>query len=125
MAWSPALPRSLLRRSAFAPHRCNPQAGLGPTAPGSRAQPDSCAAHSALAAPIYKLRRSKLEFEWESEIDRGSRDYIKWVQRSLNSCLVEPCGGRHQRNDERSAVRSFKHATAPVDGIVGPQTEAA
>jgi hypothetical protein len=83
---------------------------------------------SALAAPIYKFPTiQELEFEWESEIDRGSRDYIKWVQRSLNQLLglklaVDGVSGTMTR----SAVRSFQARYGlSADGIVGPQTEAA
>ena len=84
--------------------------------------------HSALAAPIYKLPTiQELEFEWESEIDRGSRDYIKWVQRSLNQLLgLNLAADGISGTMTRSAVRSFQTRYGlAVDGIVGPQTEVA
>jgi opacity protein-like surface antigen len=58
-------------------------------------------------------------------VDRGSRDYIKWVQRSLNQLLstrldVDGVMGRRTSN----VIRSFqRQAGIEVDGIVGPQTE--
>jgi peptidoglycan hydrolase-like protein with peptidoglycan-binding domain len=70
----------------------------------------------------------ELEYEvWESEVSRGSRDYIRWVQQSLNRILglglaVDGIVGPQTR----SAIRSFqKQRSLTVDGIVGPQTEAA
>ncbi|CAG0937544.1 hypothetical protein TFLX_06482 [Thermoflexales bacterium] len=65
--------------------------------------------------------------EWESEVNRSSRDYIKWVQRSLNQIMglrlaVDGILGSYTR----SAIRSFQQRRGLlVDGIVGPQTEAA
>jgi peptidoglycan hydrolase-like protein with peptidoglycan-binding domain len=65
--------------------------------------------------------------EWESEVNRSNRDYLKWVQQSLNQIL----GLRLTVDGDlgfqtRSAIRSFqKRQGLPVDGIVGPPTEAA
>ena len=59
------------------------------------------------------------------EADRGSREYIMWVQRSLNQILgtdldVDGIMGRQTRG----AVRSFQtEAGIGVDGIAGPRTE--
>jgi hypothetical protein len=67
------------------------------------------------------------EQEWEGEVNRSSREYIMWVQRALNRLLglqlaVDGISGTHTR----SAVRSFQQQRRlTVDGIVGPQTEAA
>jgi hypothetical protein len=72
-----------------------------------------------------------LEFEvegWEPEVkvNRKSREYIRWVQRSLNKVMganlrVDGVSGRQTR----SVIRSFqKRFSLTVDGIVGPQTEA-
>ncbi len=81
-----------------------------------------------------QLQIEPLEFdyatdqEWETgSPNRSSRDYIKWVQQSLNQIM-----GLHLAVDgisgtqTRSAVRSFQqqHGLA-VDGIVGSQTERA
>lgn len=63
----------------------------------------------------------------ESEINRKSRDYIRWVQSSLNKILglrlrVDGMAGQQTR----SAIRSFQQMKGlKVDGIVGPQTEKA
>jgi peptidoglycan hydrolase-like protein with peptidoglycan-binding domain len=65
--------------------------------------------------------------EWQSEIKRGSRDYVRWVQKSLNQIL-----GLRLTEDgisgpaTRSAIRSFQQRRGlQSDGIVGSQTEAA
>jgi phosphatidylserine/phosphatidylglycerophosphate/cardiolipin synthase-like enzyme/outer membrane protein OmpA-like peptidoglycan-associated protein len=67
------------------------------------------------------------EADWQGEVNRSSRDYIKWVQQSLNRSLglrltVDGISG----TQTRSAVRSFQQQRGlAVDGIVGPQTEQA
>ena len=59
------------------------------------------------------------------EADRGSREYVMWVQRSLNQILgmdldVDGVMGRQTRG----AVRSFQtEAGLGVDGTPGPRTE--
>ena len=61
------------------------------------------------------------------EVDRRSKDYIRWVQRSLNQIMkaklaVDGVSGPMTR----AAVRTFQQSRKlAVDGIVGPQTEAA
>jgi len=66
------------------------------------------------------------EDEWEDEVNRSSRDYIRWVQQSLNTVMsltlaVDGIVGPMTA----SAVRSFQQKFGlTVDGIVGPQTEA-
>jgi peptidoglycan hydrolase-like protein with peptidoglycan-binding domain len=63
----------------------------------------------------------------QGEVNRSSRDYIRWVQQSLNRILglqlaVDGISG----TQTRSAIRSFqKQRGLAVDGIVGKQTEAA
>jgi peptidoglycan hydrolase-like protein with peptidoglycan-binding domain len=67
------------------------------------------------------------EFEFEYEISRSSREYVKWIQVSLNKVL-----GTRLAVDgiigpmTRSATRTFQQRSRlAVDGIVGPRTEAA
>lgn len=68
-----------------------------------------------------------VSYEWAEEADRGNREYVRWVQQSLNKILnlnlaVDGVAGPQTR----SAIRSFqRRAELLVDGIVGPQTEAA
>lgn len=65
--------------------------------------------------------------EWQSEINRKNREYIKWVQQSLNQIMgltlaVDGVLGAQTR----SAIRSFQRKSGLlVDSIVGPQTERA
>lgn len=65
--------------------------------------------------------------EWEAEVNRGSQEYIRWVQQALNKILglrlaVDGIVGPITR----SAIRSFQQKYGLlVDGIVGPQTEQA
>ncbi|MCI0537238.1 MAG: DUF2272 domain-containing protein [Verrucomicrobiales bacterium] len=90
------------------------------------------------AAPADVRRMTKKEFisdieldeypnEWEGEVNRNSRDYIRWVQRSLNKVLslglaVDGISGTFTR----SAIRSFQQKQGlAADGVVGPRTEAA
>ena len=64
---------------------------------------------------------------WEGEISRSSRDYVRWVQESLNHIdgtrlVVDGISGAMTR----SAVRAFQSRRGlAADGVVGPQTEAA
>jgi len=64
--------------------------------------------------------------EWEGEVSRNSREYIRWVQQSLNQTLglrlaVDGIVGRQTR----SAIRSFQQQRGlQVDGRAGSQTEA-
>jgi len=63
----------------------------------------------------------------ELEVNRRSREYIRWVQRSLNRILgtrlaVDGIAG----SKTRSTVRLFQRRKGlTVDGIVGPNTEGA
>jgi peptidoglycan hydrolase-like protein with peptidoglycan-binding domain len=105
---------------------------------------DATAADEAAAAPPAEGTEGELQDEswlpswlpsWGSAapapaaapVDRSSRDYIMWVQRSLNSLLrlslaVDGISGPMTR----SAVRQFQsQRRLAVDGVVGPQTEAA
>jgi peptidoglycan hydrolase-like protein with peptidoglycan-binding domain len=73
------------------------------------------------------LERGLSQLEFESEVQRSSREYIRWVQSSLNKILrltlvVDGISGPMTR----SAVRRFQTRQGlVVDGIVGPQTEQA
>lgn len=67
------------------------------------------------------------EGEWEGEVDRSSRDYLRWVQDALNRfdgarLDVDGISGPLTR----AAVRNFQARKGlGIDGIVGPITEAA
>ncbi|SCX40985.1 DUF2272 domain-containing protein [Nitrosospira sp. Nsp1] len=67
------------------------------------------------------------EFEWETEVNRSSRDYAIWVQSSLNRIMslqlaVDGIIG----TQTRSAIRNFQQQKGLVpDGSVGSMTEAA
>lgn len=68
-----------------------------------------------------------IDTEWESEVNRRSRDYISWVQQSLNRIMglrlaVDGISG----TQTRSAIRSFQQRQGlKADGVVGSQTEQA
>lgn len=70
---------------------------------------------------------TELADEWQSEVNRSSSTYIKWIQQSLNQLMglrlaVDGISG----TQTRSAIRSFQQQHGlVVDGIVGPQTEQA
>jgi peptidoglycan hydrolase-like protein with peptidoglycan-binding domain len=71
------------------------------------------------------------ELEWEQEeegeVNRSSRDYVRWVQNALNQLLglrlaVDGVKGAQTR----SAIRSFQQrVNLTADGVVGSKTEAA
>lgn len=63
---------------------------------------------------------------WVGEVDGPGREYVRWVQRALNSILgldlkVDGIPGARTRRAVRALQKRF---SLPVDGIVGPQTEA-
>jgi peptidoglycan hydrolase-like protein with peptidoglycan-binding domain len=93
---------------------------------GSGQSPTSSPANPDEPAPTAEPAPAA-EFEWETEVDRKSRDYIKWVQQSLNQIMglrLAVDGNLGPRT--RSAIRSFqeKNGLSP-DGVVGERTEAA
>ena len=77
----------------------------------------------------FNLQIEPVEFEaeLEGEVNRKSRDYIKWVQQSLNQIMglklaVDGTTGAQTR----SAIRSFQQQKGlKADGVVGSSTEAA
>lgn len=76
----------------------------------------------------YEYEEGELgEGELEEEVNRTSKDYIRWYQAALNRILglrlsVDGIAGAMTR----SAVRSFQESRRlDVDGNVGPNTEAA
>jgi peptidoglycan hydrolase-like protein with peptidoglycan-binding domain len=92
---------------------------FGTTAPGSQ--------RTGVAAELEAFDGELSELEWEDEVNRSSRDYIRWVQQSLNQILgqrlaVDGVSGPLTRD----AIRTFQQRKGlTVDGIVGPITEAA
>lgn len=100
-----------------------------PAAAGDSGAPPS-ATGNGNGAPPPDQSSSELELlerEWQREVDRRSRLYIRWVQQALNKIL-----GLRLADDgimgplTRSAVRSFQQkVNLAVDGVVGPQTERA
>ena len=76
---------------------------------------------------VYESFDTESEAIWQSEVSRGSPDYVRWVQRSLNQILglrlaVDGVIGRQTH----SAIRSFQQRQGlRVDGVVGAQTERA
>lgn len=67
------------------------------------------------------------KWEWEGEVNRTNRDYIRWVQASLNKVLgIRLAVDGVMGAQTRSAIRSFqKRQRLKVDGIVGPRTDEA
>lgn len=72
------------------------------------------------------LERERFDY-WESEVNRNTPDYIRWVQDSLNKVLglqlkVDGIMGPQAK----SAIRSFQQRQGLVaDGVLGPNTESA
>jgi hypothetical protein len=73
------------------------------------------------------MELANLEFDLDPRISRKSREYVAWVQKSLNKIMkaglqVDGVSGPRTR----AAVRTFQRSMRlKIDGIVGPQTEAA
>lgn len=82
----------------------------------------------------YDLRIEPFEFDYEMEeeweappLNRAGRDYVRWVQQSLNQILgLSLSTDGIMGTQTRSAIRSFQQKNGlTADGIVGAQTEAA
>lgn len=82
----------------------------------------------------YQFQAEPFEFdyeiaeEWETlPLNRSSREYIKWVQQSLNQILgLKLSADGMMGAQTRSAIRSFQQKRGlKADGILGAQTEAA
>ena len=92
-----------------------------------RFYPPTPASSYASSAKELMWLNTELDGEWEGEINRSSRDYVRWVQQSLNKLLglnlaVDGISGAQTR----SAIRSFQSRQGlAADGVVGPQTERA
>jgi N-acetyl-anhydromuramyl-L-alanine amidase AmpD len=67
------------------------------------------------------------QLEQRFKVSRSSREYIRWVQRSLNQVLgLRLFEDGIIGSQTRSAIRSFQNQRGlAVDGVVGPQTERA
>jgi peptidoglycan hydrolase-like protein with peptidoglycan-binding domain len=82
---------------------------------------------SEFAEELEAFDTESADLEWEGEINRSSREYVRWVQQSLNQLrglrlAVDGISGPMTR----SAIRDFQRQYGlTVDGIVGPQTERA
>ncbi len=65
--------------------------------------------------------------EWQGEVNRSSRDYLRWVQHSLNQIMgLRLAEDGIAGSATRSAIRSFQQKQSlTADGSVGPQTERA
>jgi peptidoglycan hydrolase-like protein with peptidoglycan-binding domain len=115
----PDTERALIEAGAGA---ASPTSDAPPTADGADEATDTAESPQELEALAF----DEFEFEWESEINRSTREYIMWVQRSLNKLLglslaVDGISGTMTK----SAVRSFQDQRGlAADGIVGPLTEA-
>lgn len=73
------------------------------------------------------LNEKLADLEWEAGVDRNSREYIRWVQDSLNRLmnLRLPVTGIMDAA-VRSALRSFQEKRGlPADGVAGPGTKRA
>jgi hypothetical protein len=73
------------------------------------------------------LAAELIDTEWEGEVNRSSRDYIKWVQQSLNRIMgLKLSTDGVMGTQTRSAIRSFqRQKRLTADGVVGTQTEGA
>jgi peptidoglycan hydrolase-like protein with peptidoglycan-binding domain len=100
---------------------------LRAAARGQVAPPDDTSPPESQEFALTDDEYADLELEVEGEVDRSSRDYIRWIQRSLNHVMglqlvVDGIIGPMTR----SAIRDFqRRAGLGVDGIVGPLTEQA
>src|SRR5687768_9010171 len=82
---------------------------------------------TSFQANVAGIDRELLEEAPDSEINRNSPDYIRWIQQSLNQILgLRLAVDGNAGTATRSAIRSFQQQSglAP-DGMVGPKTEAA
>lgn len=68
-----------------------------------------------------------IDSEWLAEVNRNSKEYIRWVQRLLNQIMgLRLAEDGIKGAQTRSAIRSFQQKQGLiVDGNVGPNTEAA
>jgi hypothetical protein len=88
---------------------------------------DPMIATQPLPVSEFDMSGAELESVWQGEVNRRSRDYVRWVQGSLNRILglrlaVDGVLGPKTR----SAIRDFQRKSRlAVDGIVGTRTERA
>ncbi len=98
-----------------------------PAEPGDSQPPGPGDTQPAEPGEFDEFDNEFADFEWEEEVNRSSRDYVRWVQSSLNKIMglrlsVDGSIG----TQTRSAIRSFQQRQGlRADGIVGSRTEAA
>jgi len=75
----------------------------------------------------FQVEPFEFEEELDSEVNRSSRNYIKWMQQSLNQIMgLKLAVDGDLGPQTRSAIRSFQQRQGlPVDGVVGPETKRA
>src|SRR5262245_16645945 len=81
-----------------------------------------------LAAQLEQAALNRFMSEaWVGEVNYSSRDYVRWVQHSLNKILgLRLAEDGVLGSQTRQAIRTFQlHYGLKADGLVGPQTERA
>ena len=136
MALAPSKEPPRVEVAALAPPREPPRAVVPASTGLDKGQPVAAAQKAPEKKPVEPESFAKSsegvvkavfapQGPWRGVVDRGSREYISWVQRSLNQLLstdldVDGVMGRRTRN----VIRSFQRQVGiGVDGIVGRRTE--
>lgn len=125
-------------KEALRAARAAPDASIARAAPDDSAggtAPDVVASPEPIPEPTAESKAEPQELEtleledtlWESEVDRGSRTYMIWVQQSLNRIDAAGLAVDGIKGPLTSAaIRAFQtRQRLTADAIVGPLTEAA